>query len=170
MSGRVVCVPSRGLAALQWATSVFVVELYVHDDGVRIEGKGPSDRPRPQPARCPSIALVVKLELLMIDETLGDVIRCVAGFCCLLTHGALRWRDFQSAETFQEAVDALLGSSFMKRQGMRSWVALKIGFSGRDWGSVFFALLAKHGMPAEGFVFKCPAPDLSAFKGRAACF
>ena len=137
MADRGPSVPSRCMAALTWATSVFKVCVHVDDDGVRLVGKGPADRPRPKPARCPPIGLVVKVEHMVLNEKLNGVVRIVAGVCCILTHGALRWRDFQNADTFKEAVDALMGASYMKKQGMRSWVALKVGFSGKDWGSVF---------------------------------
>ena len=115
-------------------------------------GKGPADRPRPKPARCPSIGLVVKLELIVLNVKLNIVVRIVAGVCCVLTHGALRWRDFQNADCFNDAVDALMGASYMKKQGMRSWVALKVGFSREDWGSVFFSSLKSLDMPGEDYV------------------
>ena len=170
MAGRGASVPSRCLAALVWAAGVFEVLLYVEDCGVRLEGKGPTERPPPKPARCPSIALVTKIERMVLDKALGDVIRIIAGLCCVLTHGALRWRDFQSSRTFEEAPDALLGSSIMKRQGVRSWVALKGGFSGLNWGTPFFELLKKYDMPTSEAILKCPTPDLKGFRDRGASF
>ena len=58
----------------------------------------------------------------------------------------------------------------MKKQGWRSWAALKVGFSGKNWGTPFLALLHKHGMPGEDFVLKRPTPNLSGFQERPASF
>ena len=146
MSTRGKSVPSRCLAALVWASAVFELQLWVVDVGVKMAGKGPTDRPPPKPARCPPIAHMVQWELLVLDPYYPDVYRIVAGMCCCLCHGALRFKDFQTAGSFKEAPDALLGSSFMKRQGVRSWVALKVGFSKKNWGSEFMTLLQKHGI------------------------
>ena len=170
MSGRGKSVPSRCLASLVWASSVFLIDLFVTDDGVKMEGKSSLSKSPPVPARCPSIALVVQLEEIVVNEMKTDVIRCIAGYCCVLAHGCLRWKDFQSADNVQEAADAILGSSYMKHQGVRSWAALKKGFSGVNWGSSFFALLRKFGMPAEGFVLLCPTSDMKGFRERAASF
>ena len=63
MCGRGVSVPSQCFASLVWAAGVFEIELWINDVGVRLEGKGPKDRPLPKAATCPSIALVVQMEL-----------------------------------------------------------------------------------------------------------
>ena len=170
MSTRGKSVPARCLASLVWAASVFELQLWVLDDGVKLAGKGPSDRPPPKPARCPPISDMVTWELLVLDAHYPDLYRIIAGLCCCLCHGALRFKDFQTAERFEEAPDALIGSSFMKRQGMRSWVALKTGFSKKNWGSEFMQLLKKYGMPGSDYVLKRPMPDLSGFQEKPASF
>ena len=128
------------------------------------------DRPPPKPATCPSIQLVTEMELLVLNENEPDVVRILAGKCCVETHGSLRFRDFQTSSDLQEAPDALMGRAFMKKQGWRSWVALKIGFSGKDWGTPFLALLHKHNMPCEDFVLKRPTPNMRGFQERAASY
>ena len=170
MSGRGVSIPSLCYASLVWASGVFEIELWINDVGVRLEGKGPRDRPPPKPATCPSIALVIKMELLVLDETKSDVTRIYAGKCCAETHGSLRFRDLQMSLDLKDAPDALLGRAFMKKQGWRSWAALKVGFSGLDWGTPFLALLQKHNMPGDDFVLKRPTPTMSGFQDRPASF
>ena len=170
MAGRGATVPSQCFASLVWASGVFELELWINDVGVRLEAKGPMDRPPPKPATCPSIALVTEMELLVLNENEPDVVRILAGKCCVETHGCLRFRDFQTSLDLQEAPDALRGRAFMKKQGWRSWVALKIGFSGKDWGTPFLALLHKHNMPCEDFVLKRPTPNMRGFQERAASY
>ena len=135
----------------------------VSDPSVRMEGRGPADRPPPKPAKGPPLELVVTMEKMIADEEEGDFVRIVAVKCCCQVHGCLRFRDFQTAEEFKEAPNTLLARLFMKKQGWRSWAAMKIGFSGVNWGSPFMVLLQKHGMPCEDYVLKRPQPNLKGF-------
>jgi hypothetical protein len=105
---------------------------------------------------------VVGGELLMF--------RIIAGLCCTLCHGAVHWKDFQDAATFSRATDALVGASDMKKQGMRFWLALKVGFSGENWGDVFFTLLEDEGMPCADFVLMKPCPSLAKFVNKPASY
>ena len=69
-----------------------------------------------------------------------------------------------------EKKDTIYGQSLMKKQGVRTWIGMKVGFSNLDWGSQFMGLLTEHGMPCEDFTFRCPLPNLSGFREKPATF
>ena len=156
-------VPQRIFSSLRWAESVYEVVCFCTqqtkggvvlargDDFVNLMGKGPKNRPPPKQALCPKKDLVIKIEALVCDDSIPDVPRIIGGVFLTLLHGVLRWQDLQSSTDVALGKHAIMAKADMKKQGVRSWVALVVGFSKCNWGVPFWKFLRKHDMPRPSF-------------------
>ena len=157
---RGVHVASRHRYALIWAAKVYKICLFAEDEVcmamcARRSAAGPRDMP--VKARCPTVDMVCLLEEACCNVKNPVVIRVIAGLLCALTHGVLRWSDFQRSVGMVLGRDLLVAKATMKRKDMLTpWVAARKGFSGTDWAKDFVNLLCIHNMPGEDFILRTP--------------
>ena len=151
-------VPSRHRYALVWAEECFQIKLFTGDRAVRLMSSASSGpRDAPIKAKCPTVALIKLLEKACCDDACPIVIRIMCGLMCCLTHGVLRWSDFQRSVKFFLGEDLLTAKSTMKRRDILiPWVAARRGFSGTDWASAFTSDMEACGMPGDDFVLLEP--------------
>ena len=108
----------------------------------------------------------------LIVEAESNMLRCWAGAQCAMAHGCLRWADLQATKKFRLTKDAVFGISW-RMKGKKTqvpWAALRVGFTGRDWGSAWLSELAAAGLPGEDFILKAPNSSWTSFANRIAVF
>ena len=159
-------VPIRVLNALIWAENVFRFNLHTKEGIVKANATDPvlGKIAPTKPARCPNKEMVINMEKATTDRSENTVVRVFAGLCACLTHGTLRWSDFQRSKvTLGE--DAILGEGEMKRVGQRAWACPRKGFSGLDWGSDFTELIESEmkGSNTKDFVLYKPNSTFTGF-------
>ena len=165
-------VPCRHRYALVWAEECFRISLFTGDRAVRALSyttRGESREP-PAKAKCPSVTLVKKIEEACVDKSNPVVVRIICGLMAVLTHGVLRWSDFQRSVKFFLGKDLLTAKSTMKRRDILiPWVAARRGFSGTDWADAFITDLDNCGMPGSDFVLLEPK-SLDSFGMKPASY
>ena len=146
-------VPTRRLYALKWAEEWSGMSFHSGSCLVASQTKdGAVASEPPKKARCPSMDMIVKFERYVCNTDNPLVLRVYAGVCLTLVHGTLRWSDFQRMVELHLGEHVIYGKSVMKRRSSHTpWAATRIGFSGLDWGGVFFALLEENNVPGEDF-------------------
>ena len=89
-----------------------------------------------------------------------------------MAHGCLRWADLQASRDLKLTKDAVFGVSWrMKGKKLHvPWAALRVGFTGQDWGAAWMSELAAAGLPGGDFVLKAPASTWTVFADRIAVF
>ena len=163
-------VPARLWASLRWAESIFSIDVHCSVSYVKMESDKPNNRKPPKQAKCPEISMVVQIELVVCDESVNPVYRIIGGIYLLLVHGVLRWADLQNAFEVTMGKHAILGKSDMKKQGVRSWACLLVGFSKQDWGTTFWKLLQERGMPGSDFFVFSFIQCYTSFSSRPASY
>ena len=117
----------------------------------------------PIPAETATLDMIKAMEQLVFDAPTA-VLRCFAGAMCAMGHGCLPASDLVHSHDVQLSADAIVAICW-KMKGKRSnvpWAALRVGFSGRDWGAHWMGELAQQGLPGEDYILL--AAD---FKGMA---
>ena len=153
--GRTRCV--RMFRACIWAEKSFGVNLHTSSPLVQGQRSLPLDAatslPPPRPARMAPLEFVAAMEALTMDG-LTLPMRCWAGAFCALSHGVLRWSDFQRSENLILTSDAVTATSWRMKKKITSvpWAALRVGVSGRDWGRAWVDAMAECGLPAVDFL------------------
>ena len=112
------------------------------------------------------------MEYLLV-EAKSNMMRCWAGAQCAMAHGCLRWADLQATKNLLLTKDAVFGISWRmkgKKTQVPSWAALRVGCTGRDWGSTLLSELASAGLPGEDSILKAPDSSWSSFANRIADF
>ena len=151
--GKTRCV--RLYRACVWAEKCFGMQLQTSSPLVLGQRSLPADvsTPAPKPARMARLEFIMAMERLTQDG-LTLPMRCWAGAFCCLTHGVLRWSDFQRSEGLHLTPDAVVGTSWKMKKKLTKvpWAALRTGVTGFDWGGAWWTALAEACLPSEDFV------------------
>ena len=165
--------PRRALQALAWAEKAFELDLRISAPLVQAQRSSGQavDRAKPKPAKMATIQMLTDMEKLVFDAP-SVLLRCWAGAFTALGHGVLRWSDLQHSEEIALTTDAVFGTTWkMKGKKVQTpWAALRIGFSGRDWGKGWLTALALAGLPGADFTLRAPNHDWTDFQERIADF
>ena len=125
--------------ALAWAERAYDLNLGLEAPLVQTQRSSwtlGKEAPSRRPARTPSVEMVKGMEDLLFTAT-SSMMRCWAGAQCAMAHGCLRWADLQATKNLKLTKDAVFGTSW-RMKGKKTqvpWAALRMGFSGRDWGA-----------------------------------
>ena len=160
--------PRKMVQTLAWAERAFELSLGLESPLVQAQRSswtpGAETRAR-KPAKTAS------MENLPF-EVESNMMRCWAGAQCAMAHGCLRWADLQATKNLKLTKDAVFGVSW-RMKGKKThvpWAALRVGFTGRDWGSAWLSELAAAGLPGEDFILKAPNSSWTSFANRIADF
>ena len=166
--------PRKMVQSLAWAERAFELSLGLESALVQAQRSswtlGADNRAR-KPAKTASMEMVRQMEYLLVEAE-SNMMRCWAGAQCAMAHGCLRWADLQATKNLKLTKDAVFGISW-RMKGKKTqvpWAALRVGFTGRDWGSAWVSELASAGLPGEDFILKAPDSSWSSFANRIADF
>ena len=121
----------------------------------------------PRPALTPSVDMVSRLEALVSSGS-NAIIRCLAGFFCLLAFGSARASDAQGARGLHLTKDAIAGESILKnKHRWTPWFCNRRGLVG-DWAADWLSALAGEGLPGVDFVLWAPNSAYGAWLDRPA--
>ena len=114
------------------------------------------------------VDVVLKLEALVFDVP-TDVLRIFVGIVCLMTHGLKRWADVQHTKSVEMTADALVLTCYRSKRkvGTMTWGALRLGFTGKDWGERWFDEW-KRVKRGDDFIAYRPTKDLAALRETVA--
>ena len=166
--------PRRMVQALTWAERAFELSLGLESPLVQAQRSSwnpGEEAPVRKPAKTPSLEMVRDMENLLFEAE-SNMMRCWAGAQCAMAHGCLRWADLQATKDLKLTKDAVFGVSW-RMKGKKThvpWAALRIGFTGRDWGSAWLSELAAANLPGEDFILKAPDSSWTSFANRIADF
>ena len=164
-------VPVRVRSALVWCERCLRVPIVASakcfaDFVQRLSKSGVCGPNGSGPAQAPMLSpdVVAKLEDLVSSAPTAPL-RIFAGVACLSTHGIKRWSDIQHFEKWSASRDSTVVVSWKSKRKLASlqWAALRIGFSGRDWLSMFEYEMTACGLPAADFFVPRPTVNLKGF-------
>ena len=160
--------------ALSWAERAYELNLGLEAPLVQAQRSSwtlGKETPTRRPARTPSVEMVKHMEDLLFNAE-SNMMRCWAGAQCAMAHGCLRWADLQATKDLKLTKDAVFGTSW-RMKGKKTqvpWAALRVGFSGRDWGAAWILELSAANLPGDDFILKAPSSSWTSFSDRIAGF
>ena len=169
--GRGRSVPSKVRSAMIWCEKHTRTRLGADVSEVRafvaqLTFQLPSGQMAKAPYQAPPLPVeyVIALEgLVLTAHTLP--LRIFAGIACACVHGVKRWADVLHSVEVVASADALSWVTYKskKKHAPLKWAALRIGFSGADWGAPFLSALSEANLTKFDFLVERPTRDLCGF-------
>ena len=111
-----------------------------------------------------SVEEVVWFEAQVFDHPVAPL-RIWAGYFAVLCHAVMRDHDLQASRRVVLTSTAIMGQSY-DTKGKREplwWSALRVGFSGRDYGGELMSLMLDHNLPGPDYVMRALDPTNTRF-------
>ena len=141
---------------LQLVSAALDIDLFIENSLAKAQlgnhAPGKSHREPPTAAESIDYEFIIKLESLAeIAET--PQLRCFSGYFVLLASVSLRALDAIRTRTIEIMGDSVSGVSRMKlKPNWTRWYAPLVGYSGRDWVTMWVRELSLNGLPEADYL------------------